>query len=941
MKRKILSLAICLSMLVSTFAMMPMTANAVEIDATNESAEGIATAVNYTKVAPFLPAVEGKSTPVAKARLFSLFSAKSSSENTDNVQSVADQEDSNNGLEMSKTVSPLDADGNGMITLETYATGATITTTTEKQVPTDIILVLDQSGSMTKDMYSYTEAYSLNKSSTYYVLSRGEYKKVTWCNNCGSWTNGCSGYYNYHQKGTAYIPKESENDTVTGRTQFYSRTAQTRLQALKNAVTNFTNSVYQKAKGADGELGTSDDVNHRIAMVGFANGREYQNTYYNYSNTELFVGDKEYIYNAGSKNNPSDSESAQSNYKKAFQSMNTQTGISNINASIKKLSGSGGTLINYGIEMANGILDSNPIGEGEKRNQVVVVFTDGSPGWSGFTNSTANDAISKAKVIKEKGTTIYTVGIFDEANPDGTSAENKFMNYVSSNYKNAESMTSHGTSTKPTDSSYYLSAGDTDTLNNIFQLISNQIQDGGSSIELDESAVIKDVMSDYFVIPEGTTIADISVKTAKVTGKNGDTYTFDTPADFTDAEVEIKGNTVTVTNFNFKENYVGTDTTNGAQTHRGKKLIIEIPIKVRDGFWGGNQVPTNGTGSGIYENADKINANEPPVENFISPKADVPISVPDFDTNDTTIYYGNTISSETLYNAIKLTEGEEWKDDYVDLYYNTPQSSDISNTTCGEYDVSITLTPKYNDENGDKISASSDSKQAKVHILVPQITYNDSTIYLGETANYSDNQTENNVSWVDVERHSDISEATGNAPELTVSYNPAAGTFEESTTVNVQVKVGELDITDIVFFKNSNEIHRGNENKPEFTVNVNTCTLTIDKDVIGGIDAGQTFIFTIIGDNANSLSQQVNLEVVVDGDGTATVTGLPVGNYTVTEQTDWSWRYTLTNKEPADQISLSKGNPQGTVTFTNERTESKWLDSNCSADNIFKHLTGN
>ena len=38
----------------------------------------------------------------------------------------------------------------------------------------------------------------------------------------------------------------------------------TRLEALKNAAATFANSVKEKAKGADGTLGTEDDISHRI-----------------------------------------------------------------------------------------------------------------------------------------------------------------------------------------------------------------------------------------------------------------------------------------------------------------------------------------------------------------------------------------------------------------------------------------------------------------------------------------------------------------------------------------------------------------------------------------------------------------------------------------------------------------------------------------------------
>ena len=97
-------------------------------------------------------------------------------------------------------------------------------------------------------------------------------------------------------------------------------------------------------------------------------------TNYDYGNTEVFVGKNQYKYGT----------SAKSVYSKAFQDMNTTQGQSNVSASINALDADGGTLIDLGVEMANGILNANPIPDGEQRNRVIVVFTDGQPGWSGY-----------------------------------------------------------------------------------------------------------------------------------------------------------------------------------------------------------------------------------------------------------------------------------------------------------------------------------------------------------------------------------------------------------------------------------------------------------------------------------------------------------------------------------------------------------------------------
>lgn len=998
-----------------------------EDTATDDSVVNTANpAVNYTNVAPFLPAVEGKTSAIAKTFSLMASTARTISYAANYALESEDQEeqeDPDNGLELSKTVSDLDANGKGTITLEAYATGATTTTTTQEEVPTDIVLVLDQSGSMDKSITSYTDEYTqytTNTNSSYYNNSNniwykdgdtyvkvkvtrvekgsedtykeplnyrngtlkdyadkgnlyikvGEtYKQVRVTRKRGTYTYSADGVnsktsqdrdtivsdtllgYSFYVKSTETVytytytytnvagetvTMTSEGESVSPVTEaFYQRgtTTTTRLNALKTAVTNFTNSVAEKAQGADKTFGTDDDINHRIAVVGFGSGDFVDDRVTDYVNTELFIGSTQYSYPGN----------VSGQYANAFQNMNTQSGYDNVIASKDALDANGGTYVDLGIEMANGIFKANPLNTGEKRNRVVIVFTDGAPGyngtWSGASygysgdaKAVANEAISNAYKTKNGySATVYTVGIFEGANPEGNDNPNIYMNYVSSNYKNATSMDSSGDSTKPDDSSYYLSAGDADTLNDIFQLISGQIESGGSSIELDEEAVIKDVMSDYFVLPEGTKVEDIVVKTATVSGKNEDGYTFNEPESFENAEVAIDGNTVTVTNFNFKDNYVGTDTTDGEERHRGTKLIIEIPVQVREGFWGGNGVPTNGEGSGVYENADKAETGES-IEDFISPETDVPINIPKFSAADVTVYYGNPVSVDDLYVPLALEESEKWKDDFVTVSYDTPET--VDSTECGEYVITVTLTPI----NAGTVSEASSEATSKVHVLVPQITYQDSEIYLGEIADYDDNTLTDNIAWIEPNAaHSSIPDVSGTAPVLTLEYNPEEAAFDEDTPVNVSVKIGETYITDAVFFKNGDSVHRGDASDSEFTVKVKTCTLKIDKEITGAIDKNQSFIFTVKGDATNRYSGQVDITVVVQEDGEAIVTGLPVGNYTVTEQTDWSWRYMPKNN--SQEVTLSKDTTtSGEVEFANDRTKDKWLNGNAYTENIFNPL---
>ncbi len=191
---------------------------------------------------------------------------------------------------------------------------------TTTAVPTDFVLVLDQSGSMTDDdndfvSYEYTEVLGTQYNwygtiyygfydydGTYYIkLDDGTYQQVGFADD----DNNNNDYYRYGPQGNRTYVYPKLEDTYNSRTrqhsyavkQFYIRTQirTSRLQALKNAVSQFIGDVKENSE-------SNDDLNHRIAMVGFANGRYWSgnNTYYHYSNTELFVGSTTYTYNAGS-----------------------------------------------------------------------------------------------------------------------------------------------------------------------------------------------------------------------------------------------------------------------------------------------------------------------------------------------------------------------------------------------------------------------------------------------------------------------------------------------------------------------------------------------------------------------------------------------------------------------------------------------------------------
>ena len=104
----------------------------------------------------------------------------------------------------------------------------------------------------------------------------------------------------------------------------------------------------------------------------------------------------------------------------------------------------------------------------------------------------------------------------------------------------------------------------------------------------------------------------------------------------------------------------------------------------------------------------------------------------------------------------------------------------------------------------------------------------------------------------------------------------------------------------------------------------NLTSLTIQKSGASTSDANQSFIFNIKGNG-------VDMDVVVHGNGSVTIDGLTVGaEYTITEKTDWSWRYVPGNNGRKVTLGLDD-----TITFTNNRSETKWLNGAAWCDNRF------
>lgn len=477
------------------------------------------------------------------------------------------------GLVMSKTIKEGE-NGQFLLTLEAYATGSTTTTTTKD--PVDIVLVLDVSGSMD----DYMETYSVSPGGTYYRKdSDGDFQRVYYCSQCRGWYTKEHSWRNY---GTQLTPKTSASDTNTSHTQFYSDV--TKMETLKSAVSTFIDNVAKE----------SPDSN--IAIVKFAGNKRDT-----VGNDTYEKG--RYMYN----------------YSQIVQNLTTvdETGASSLKTAVNGLIAAGTTLANYGMEHAQTIINR---AKDNGRQKVVVMFTDGEPNGiekvSGFEKEVANSAINTSKSIKDAGATVYTIGCFGSLDADKKANVDTYMNYVSSNYPKATSMTADP-GAQAEEPNYYKTVSSAADLNNIFTDISHTI--GGTDVKLTSTSVLRDVISDSFKLPSDYKDGDIKAYSVSCTGKNGDTYTWDSTHDteYT-ATVAADKKTINVTGFDYAANWVDQFEVNDSQSH-GKKLVVQIPIVPETTAYG--DCDTNGPASGIY--ATGVDGEEP-VKTFPSPVVCIP-----------------------------------------------------------------------------------------------------------------------------------------------------------------------------------------------------------------------------------------------------------------------------------------------------------------------------
>ena len=361
-------------------------------------------------------------------------------------------------------------DSDFLVGLSALSSTSNLKTTTKTSQPLDIVLVLDDSGSMAYDIdsdmpnqivytpvsadqvvesHGHTEPGWFGSTSyvqdtrggEYYVQNdRGGYDRVTEVTETHS-GNRFEGSYEEHIRWTV------NGQTVDPETTEYDLSE--RRGALQYAVSNFID----QAAAMNAQIADENDK-IRISIVVF------------------------------------DSNSSIENHLTVCEGANVGT----LKNTVNNLEANGATNAGAGMTNANNELRTNSNREDTKR--IVIFFTDGVPTTSNSFNTTvANNAVGQAAQIKNRGGSVYSIGIFDGAdpsqtevgrNPNDTDRANVFMNAVSSNYPNASAWNNLGqrASGNP---DFYKSADNAGSLNEVFQdIFDESTENAGSGSPIEE-----------------------------------------------------------------------------------------------------------------------------------------------------------------------------------------------------------------------------------------------------------------------------------------------------------------------------------------------------------------------------------------------------------------------------------------------------------------------
>lgn len=805
----------------------------------------------FTDAGPFMPAVNVGTQSFRAAA---------------NFLNAGGENDGEDALKISKTLEGWNKDtGTGTLVLEAYSIGEYKTEIIEKAVPVDIVLVLDQSGSM------------------------------------GDSFSGASN--------RQAAMKEAVNNFITKVSEKYGEEADHRMAIVEfgsssNVLANWTE---MDAQGAESLHGVINSLPNRPSgATNIGSGMQ--------SAENLLIGDG---YNYTGENSKRHKVAIVFTDGVPTTSNEFDTGVANSAIqSAYNMKNAGVTV--YSIGIFTGVNSEQLFGSsGFDTN------SDGSIGsrwikdtWGFFPGTDFPEADIPAanrflNYLSNNYQTATNVGLYRDTEGLGI-LHYKVIYEITENFERDSDK-------------YYLTADDQTSLNQIFETIKDEIGSGSTSVTLDEESVVRDVMSPYFDVKGDVKVYAVP-STGK--GENGEFLFDEGNKQEISGAANVNKDTVEVTGFDFSTRYVAEEPRENPQTNTkdyyGEKLRIEIPITVDyTKTLGGNGIPTNDASSGIYMTKE----SETPEKVFESPKADVNINY-GFETSNTSIYVKQSQDLRELFrenvvyqNTPVPVDGNTNK--YVNITYQvyaggtlvgtykidanqsvgswSENSGIVSPPECTEYTVKCTVTPA----TAGNASIWTKNLMSSVHVFLPTITWKDGTVKYNETLTkeYLEGRQVSSVVWTD-SKSDKGAKPVGSEPVLTYGFvkdeSSLVGT-KVTSDIDVSVKVfygDKTEITSYTRFEWEKDTAEGNVcdeacTQPQgfqFRIHVGTGDLTIAK-TLSSFNASKgekvTFLFEVRNVETNQqYYQAISFSAADIGtQKTVIIKNLPSGTYEVTELT--------------------------------------------------------
>jgi hypothetical protein len=637
---------------------------------------------------------------------------------------------------------------------------------------------------------------------------------------------------------------------------------------------------------------------HRVALIGFDGSCPSSENLYFGSDEGMFEDD-------GVLDEMPDLTEEQRNawYADAWKDVQTQSHYQGLLSAVKQM-GTNRSEVNpsTALQTASRLLAATDDEVAAERERMVVWLTDGM--WDGLSHTDENideaedniqllnEMLGCAKNIKEQGATVYAVDASTvkasqekETQEKETQKKATLLHYVSSDYPDAVNWKTLG---KPVDGEFQY----TQKLS-VDGRLSESLKPFASGtdisdVKLDKASVLKVVLSDYVQLD-----ATVGVTYEAFTQPYLKEGNWGVPEKFNATMRPVSANgrvdTVEVSGFDYAQGYVSEQPRVNPEDDKdtayyGEKLVVKVSIAIRDGFWGGNNVPTNKNTAGLYTSetihpqTGEMIAGKP-VGYFPVPEVNVPIAVT-ATVEDKTVYYGDANSHQLLTSVViggkavtvkkngTMAPEQQWMDDFVLATWQRvgeKSTSNLSTTQTGEYEYKVEVTPLYGGtinrgENpgnivGDVALAKTVNQVGHLYVLIPLFTFKDSVVKFGTSAkNYDfnkNNLASTSVVWKEIKSGKvpgdgiPLVDKNISEPKLKLSYTPDTtggyslvdGAFVTDTKVNVSVFMGNQNITDVTTFlwRGCNhdvtdiQPHKGKEKVNEFWVHA---PLKIQPDMV-------------------------------------------------------------------------------------------------------------